>query len=173
MRSLVTVETTMHLQRLADRALVTATRECRAARMPLYDSYIHLESLRRTLFLACVFDDIFCTDNGFPTIVAANLGEAMAPGPRRLWRCAKEDFGEEWQLHCRRWERSEVSVWPSLHGPGLSLRELWGFTPQPPDPQRYDRWLVEADEFGLWIMTVCEMVGNGRYKDLDSGQSSL
>jgi hypothetical protein len=42
------------------------------------------------------------------------------------------------------------------------MSEIWGEDVLPDSADRFNLWLSEADEYGLWITTVCQMVGNGR-----------
>lgn len=89
-----------------------------------------------------------------------------------------------WDQHARNWDntttagaprsrsrsgsRTDVNDDVDVHvdvgslEPGLLLHELWSGESSPAWQARFDRWLSEADEYGMWIFTVCELAGNGR-----------
>jgi hypothetical protein len=144
--------------------------------------------LRRSIFLACVFDDVYNTEMGLPIFVAEDLGRLPAPGPRGLWGATSEEWPDMWDQHARRWDTTttagatrskprsrsrsgsrtdlnddvDVDVDGGTLEPGLLLHELWSGESSPAWQARFDRWLSEADEYGMWIFTVCELAGNGR-----------
>lgn len=155
---LFTLDTTIELQRLADAALT-------ACYQPHSDGishsvYMQHESLRRAILLACVLDDLFNTAQGFPLMVAEGLGPSLAPGARRLWRCSAEAWDGEWSSHIARWRTHSEDDHGC--GYGLIMREMWGEDILPDSSKRFRQWLMEADEFGLWIAGLCQMAKNGR-----------
>ena len=145
--------------------------------------YVQVESLRRAIFAACVFDNIWNATVGFQIIQATDLGELSAPCSSKLWGCQDSDVWEDiWRHHLQSWSTSVTPTGSmtgaipshsaeascvkgaSLQDPGLRLSELWAHT-RPDDrlgEARFDRWLSEGDEYGLWLFGVCEMMGTGR-----------
>jgi hypothetical protein len=89
-----------------------------------------------------------------------------------------------WEQHARQWDTTttagasrsrsnsgsrtdlnedvDVGIDVGSLEPGLLLHELWSGESSPAWQARFDRWISEADEYGMWIFTVCELAGNGR-----------
>lgn len=131
-----------------------------------------------------MFDDVYNTEMGLPIFVAEDLERLPAPGPRGLWGATSEEWPMLWEQHARQWDTTttagasrsrsnsgsrtdlnedvDVGIDVGSLEPGLLLHELWSGESSPAWQARFDRWLSEADEYGMWIFTVCELAGNGR-----------
>lgn len=166
-KDMVTIETQLNIQALADHAarMIPPVREKVGSRA----EWILSESLRRTIFTACVFDDTWNALNGITVYVAEELGRLLAPGPRALWTATQSAWSREWDAYMATWTS------PRLHTgtpgePGLLLDELWGRGEMSAEMReaRTDQWIMELDEFGAWILAICEMSGSGRNGTYDT-----
>lgn len=159
-KTAVTIETQLNIQALADHAArqIPPVREEVGSRA----EWILSESLRRTIFTACVFDDTWNALNGIAVYVAEELGRLPAPGPRRLWTASEGAWEREWEAYTATWTSPRLAL--GSGEPGLLLDELWGRRQMSDDKReaRTDQWIMELDEFGAWVLAICEMSGSGR-----------
>lgn len=160
-KGMVTIETQLNIQSLADHAarLIPPVREEVRSRT----EWVLSESLRRTIFTACVFDDTWNALNGITVYVAEELGRLLAPGPRSLWTATASSWAREWEAHASAWASPCMAVGDTGE-PGLLLDELWGRGEMSDATReaRTDHWVGHLDEFGAWILAICEMSGSGR-----------
>jgi hypothetical protein len=163
----VTLDTFLNVQTLADHLarVIPPVRQRAASR----DEWILSESLRRTIFTACIFDDAWNALSGMPVYVAEELGRLPAPGSRALWTAADDAWGREWEAYVRTWTSPRLNL-PAVGAeePGLRLEELWGRGELSEETReaRSDQWVMELDEFGGWVLAICEMGGSGRSKSV-------
>lgn len=160
-KDMVTIETQLNIQALADHA---------ARKIPPVRQHVHSrsewilsESLRRTIFTACVFDDAWNALNGIVVYVAEELGRLLAPGPRQLWTSTESTWSREWEAYSSAWLSPRLQAGASGE-PGLRLAELWGRVDMDDEKReaRTDQWVMDLDEFGIWVLAICEMTGSGR-----------
>lgn len=158
-KDMITIETQLNIQALADHAarVIPPVQDHVGTRM----EWVLSESLRRTIFTACVFDDAWNALNGIVVYVAEELGRLLAPGPKALWTASESTWAREWDAYAATWTSPRLHVGTA---PGLLLDELWGLGSMSDETReaRTDQWIMELDEFGAWILAICEMSGSGR-----------
>jgi hypothetical protein len=120
---------------------------------PDWESWIIAATKRRALYTMYMFDNVFCSLNGLPTLLGEELESLPAPASKSLWEASdREVWSTEYNNH--------LNEWP---GGGLRIDELW------PAPEagleerrkRIDKWLGSVDEFGMMLFAVTS-VTHGR-----------
>lgn len=159
----VIVSIDRHLVQLQD--LYSACLSLRLAHRTQQHAYVFSESVRRAGIVICVLDNIYSFQAGLGAYVAQDLGPALASGPLALWTLPVPNgndgpdvrWQERWQRHCTEWRANPDDA--TGHGGGFRMCEMWG---RGDDESRIQRWLAEADAFGMWTYALTEMMGIGR-----------
>jgi hypothetical protein len=104
---IISIETFLHLQILADRAsqmvnIICVTDEKHHPSLS-FDEYTYAEAFRRTIYATCVFEDVWNSSMGLPTFVAEDLGRLPAPSSRYLWNANQTTWSEVWREYVRTW----------------------------------------------------------------------
>jgi hypothetical protein len=116
---------------------------------PQWNSWIIVESKRRTLYTMYLFDNLLCVKDNMPVFIATELRSLPAPAGRQLWRASSEELWRSaYNGHLAEWDDS-----------GLRLDELWKAVDMGPDElqrrsNRIDRWLEQADEYCVMLYAV-------------------
>lgn len=167
-QEMISIETLLNLQALSDRVDEMAPNLARLASPDTvldmeYETWARDEAYRRTMFVACVFDNLWNANMGLPTVVAEDMGGLLAPSSGRLWSADEATWESQWTHHMGVWQRLNQSRDCARSQMGLRLEEIWGRSEESEDSTngaRMDQWVVEADAFGIWILAVCEMMGS-------------
>ena len=97
----------------------------------------------RTVLAIYVFDCIICFLNRIPVFSCDELDFIPAPVCRRLWEA--QEYGtwrEEYVNWLNKWQGREVVMGELLNGPAKSYAY-----------DRVEKWLSDANEFGMLIFT--------------------
>ena len=170
----MTIETFLSMQALADRSahLIPLIRRCDRLHRPTIaqSNYILSESLRRSIVVACVFDDAWNAIAGIPLFVAEELAQLPAVGPEALWKADPARWESVWEDHRALWNSPRLAASTSENResvetePGLRVGELWGKGEMSEviREARIDQWMVDAGALAMWTFAICEMAGTGR-----------
>ena len=119
---------------------------------PSWESWVNITSRRRAIFTLYLIHWALSAYYGLSSFDCQELKYMLAPAPKQLWQATSR---AEWESRYHRW----LAEWQGqeyLHGEIAEIGE-----PILMDV-RSDRWLRDADEFGLLVMALGEMVFSER-----------
>ncbi|KAI0520742.1 hypothetical protein F5B22DRAFT_50341 [Xylaria bambusicola] len=111
---------------------------------PTWRVWAHIEAKRRTLMSIYFLHWAYSTYHGARHFNCLTLGRVLAPGPKWLWQSTDEKM---WMKLYVRW----LAQWD---GKELIQAEFFLVERGPVMESRVERWLEDADELGLLIMTM-------------------
>lgn len=111
---------------------------------PSWQAWIHVTSKRRAALALYLMHWSYSVLKGLPSLECKELGFMPAPAPRTLWQVSRR---EEWKALYDRW----LTRWADC---GYLQREFFAIEPGVMIDRRTQRWLEEADEFGMMIMSL-------------------
>ncbi|KAF4609814.1 hypothetical protein G7Y89_g15809 [Cudoniella acicularis] len=111
--------------------------------VPDQESWVITSAAHRTVLAIYVFDCVICFLSRIPVYSCDELDFIPAPACRRLWEAREyETWREEYVNWLKMWEGREVVMGELLNRPAESYAY-----------NRVEKWLSEADEFGMLIFT--------------------
>ncbi|CAG8959030.1 hypothetical protein HYFRA_00012190 [Hymenoscyphus fraxineus] len=114
------------------------------ASMPPYRKWIHVEATRRAVLTLYLIHWAYSIYHCLPSFACEELGFMPASAAKYLWQATNE---QEWEKKYEAWLRAWKGV-GFLQGEFVAIEE--GVTIN----ERAERWLEEADEFGVMFMTI-------------------
>jgi hypothetical protein len=119
---------------------------------PTWESWINITSRRRATFTLYLIHWALSAYYGLPSFDCQELRYMLAPASKQLWQAESRQEWESLYNHwLAEWDRDEY-----LHGEIAMMKEDILLD------RRGEKWLAEADEFGLLIMALGEMVNMER-----------
>jgi hypothetical protein len=149
----------LNLQQMASVSALqgTVSREDTRHGSVAWQTFVHVEAKRRTLYTMYLLDNHLCVVDNVPVFLAEELRGLPAPSSSNLWRA--QEAGE-WQRkrteHMYRWPESS-----------LTIDELWALPADSPSDKvvarssRTARWLEEVDEYGTMLYAVTTITHGG------------
>jgi len=122
---------------------------------PDWESWINMTSRRRAIFILYLIHWALSAYYGLPSFDCQELKYMLAPAPKPLWQAENRD---EWESQYSQW----LVEWEGLeylHGEIAEIGECILMD------ARSDRWLRDADEMGLLVMALGEIIDSERKKD--------
>lgn len=113
---------------------------------PSWRVWAHIEAKRRTLMSIYFLHWANSTYHGTRHFNCLQLGRVLAPGPKWLWQSTDEKM---WMRLYGRW----LAQW---EGKELIHAELFLVERGPVIEPRVEKWLEDADELGMLMMTMCK-----------------
>jgi hypothetical protein len=110
--------------------------------LPSYSDWALISAKQRTIHSLHHLDFVWSVLRGYPILLCWELGPLPAPPPRYLWEVGDE---ETWKRMYTRF----LQQWRD--GPYL-MSEMFAMNGEAPLEPRAERWLAEADEFGMMLM---------------------
>ncbi|KAL3483390.1 hypothetical protein BJX62DRAFT_244955 [Aspergillus germanicus] len=110
--------------------------------LPSYSDWALVSTKQRTIHSLHHLDFVWSVLRGYPILLCWELGPLPAPPPRYLWEVGDE---ETWKRMYARF----LQQWRD--GPYL-MSEMFAMNGEAPLDSRAERWLAEADEFGMMLM---------------------
>ena len=115
--------------------------------LPSWRQWAIVSARRRTILALNQVEWAWSVMHGFPTLTCFELGPLPAPAARHLWYA---DHEPTWENLYRDW----MQQWPDG---GYRMAEFFNIRPgQDIVDARGEKWLAEADEFGMMLMAECE-----------------
>ncbi|KIW17653.1 hypothetical protein PV08_04848 [Exophiala spinifera] len=111
--------------------------------MPSWEAWIAVEAKRRAIQASHTLMWAWSLQQKYPPFGCREVGFMPTPSPKVLWQ-ARDD--EEWRGHYNKW----LDYW--RNGGAHRVEELMLIKPDIELDERTQRWLEEADEFGLVLM---------------------
>jgi hypothetical protein len=133
------------LQEMAYHLLVTTAspKACTPGTVPDRESWVITSATHRTVLAIYIFDCVLCFINRVPIFSCDELDFIPAPVCRRLWEAREyETWREEYVNWLKMWKSREVV-----------MNELLNRSAESHAYNRVEKWLSEADEFGMLIFT--------------------
>ncbi|KAK9342922.1 hypothetical protein V1522DRAFT_372421 [Lipomyces starkeyi] len=124
---------------------------------PSWESWVHFTSKRRTLLALYLLHWSYGLLNSIPSFDCHELVFMPAPAAKSLWQISRK---EEWEPLYDRW----LIRW---EGGAYIQQEFWEIEPGLMINSRTQKWLEEADEFGLMLMSLVN--ATDKQPDLTSG----
>lgn len=112
--------------------------------VPSWEAWIAVASKRRAIQASHTLMWAWSLHHKYPPFGCREVAFMPTPSPKSLWQ-ARDD--EEWKGHYSRW----LEYW--RNGGPHRLEELMLIKPGIEIDERTQRWLGEADEFGLLLMS--------------------
>ncbi|KAJ7352682.1 hypothetical protein DFH08DRAFT_913423 [Mycena albidolilacea] len=152
-RAMIDTATMINLQELASAMSLTGLYPSGMQERPLpdWESWIVAEAKRRTLYIMYSFDHVFNYYHDTTSYIGTELGHLPLPAHKGLWAATTEN---SWKTEYERFTRE----WPSE---APRLEDLW---PQEAEVvvkerrERADRWVESADEFGMFMFAMSNMI---------------
>lgn len=111
-------------------------------KLPVWREWAIVSAKRRTIHALHQQEWAWSVLYGYPELLCAELNTLPAPAGKRLWMECDE---REWKRLCDRW----LARW----GDGFfAIAELIIIRPNAELSLRVERWMTEADEFGMMTM---------------------
>lgn len=115
---------------------------------PSWEDWITITTRRRTIFTLYLIHWIISAYYGLPSFDCQELRDMLAPASKLLWLAENRD---DWEFQYNRW----LAGWEGreyLHGEISQIEESLVLD------TRSEKWLGEADDLGLLVMALGEMV---------------
>lgn len=117
---------------------------------PTWREWALVSAKRRTILALHHLEWAWSVRHGYPELSCTELGPLPAPASKRLWR---ECQGAEWQRLYDEW----LLRWKDGY---FAMRELFPVQLSNELDPRTEKWLAEADEFGMMVMAEGQCPGS-------------